>query len=61
VGSPSNRLSLMGIRSCDGVKARVERKAESIKLEEAPESTRAEIRESEKPGIFIFIIKESDE
>jgi len=51
----------MEIGSCDGVKARVERKAESIKLEEAPESTRVEIRESEKPGIFIFIIKESDE
>ena len=40
--------------------AKVERKVELIKLEEAPESMRAEIRELEKPGIFIFIIKESD-
>ena len=61
MGSPSNRLSLMGIGSRDGVKAKVERKVESIKLEEAPESTRVEIRELEKPGILIFIIKESDE
>jgi len=41
--------------------AKVERKVELIKLEEAQESTRVEIRELEKPGIFIFIIKESDE
>jgi len=51
----------MGIGSRDGARANLERKVESIKLEEAPESTRVGMGESQKPGIWILIIKESDE
>ena len=61
MGSPSNKLSWIGIGSKDGTKANLERKVELIKLKEAPESTRAGIGESEKPGIWILMIKESDE
>jgi len=41
--------------------ANLERKAESIKLEEAPESTRVGIGKSQKPGNWIFIINKSEE
>jgi len=52
MGSPLNILSLMGIGSGEGIKDKVERKAESMKLEEAPESTRVGIGEVEISGIF---------
>jgi len=46
----------MGIGSRDGARANLERK-----VEEAPESTRVGMGESQKPGIWILIIKELDE